>query len=134
MVIDPVYVRVEHGRSGLRISATSRAERPQLVRVWGADTHGKASKIPEFPQIELRPTRGRTEMATAAPQQRPAYWLAILVYHQTAAGWERSAPQETGPFVVPQRRLAFDGREALRRAETRDEDPDTILSIDYMPG
>jgi hypothetical protein len=131
MLIMPTYMRVGDGARGLRVTATSYADRAQLVRVWAvAEPHGSA-RIAEFEQFELRPSLREPVRRHVLPIGEWPYWLAILAFHRGGPAWERSASRRAGPFDVPQFDLAFDLGGAVPEPSEAAGDNAMVLSVLY---
>lgn len=133
MIISPVYVRVADGIIPLRIAATRHGGGCQLVRIWAVDARDRVAKIAEFEQIELRPGKGSTSVAIVNPRRRSPYWLAIVAYHRTGSGWERSVPWNLGPHGIPLEKLGFSSASGGPDAARESPEAAATLSITYLP-
>jgi hypothetical protein len=131
MLIMPTYIRVADGARGLRVTATSYADRAQLVRVWAVQRPHGSKRVAEFQPFELRPSLHEAVRRHVLPIGEWSYWLAVLAFHHGGSAWERSASRHTGPFDVPQFGLAFDLGDAAPETSVTAGDNAMVLSVLY---
>jgi hypothetical protein len=131
MLIMPTYMRVGDGTRGLRVTATSYADRAQIVRVWAVQRPHGSARISEFQPFELRPRLREPVRRHVLPFGGWPYWLAVLAYHRGGPAWERSASRHVGPFDVPQSGLAFDLGGAPSETSVTAGDNAMVLSVLY---
>lgn len=130
-VVEPSYLRVGHGDQKLKLTATKRSDRRQLVRVWAVEHRSKMSKIPEFKQFELEPIDDQP-LARDIPGMYAAYWLAISVFSNDGTQWIRSIPTRVGALDIPQMELGFIDSELGGIRETQFCWPNIVLSVVYI--
>lgn len=132
MLITPTYMRVGDGARGLRVTATSYADRAQLVRVWAVQQPHGSTRVAEFQPFELRPSLHEPVRKDVLPIGEWSYWLAVLAFHRGGPAWERSASRHAGPFEVPQFGLAFDLGDAAPETSVAPVDNAMVLSVLYV--
>ena len=118
-------MRVGDGARGLSVTATSYADRAQLVRVWAVQRPHGSERIAEFQPFELRPRLREPVRRHVLPFRGWPYWLAVLAFHRGGPAWERSPSRQAGPFDVPQFGLGFDLSDGVA------EDNAMVLSVLY---
>ena len=131
MLIMPTYMRVADGARGLRVTATSYADRAQLVRVWAVQQPHGSARISEFQPFELRPRLREPVRRHVLPFGGWPYWLAVLAFHQGGPAWERSASRNAGPLDVPQSGVAFGLGGAVPEPSVEAGDDAMVLSVLY---
>ena len=130
-VVEPSYLRVDHGGQKLKLTVTKRSNRRQLVRVWAAQHMSKMSMIPEFIRFELEPIDNQP-LVRNIPAMNTAYWLAVSVFSNDGSQWIRSIPKQIGVLDVPQAELGFVDSDIGGIWETRPCHPDIVLSVVYL--